>query len=181
MTERLIGKKAPYFEMKTAHGDGQGFGKVTLDDYKGKWLVMFFYPLDFTFVCPTEITGFNKKMDAFKKLNAEVLGVSTDSEHSHKAWINAPAAQGGIGKLEFPLASDMTQKVARDYGVLIEEEGIALRGLFIIDPDGIVRYSVIHDLNVGRSVDETIRVLEALQSGGLCPIDWHPGDEHLQV
>jgi alkyl hydroperoxide reductase subunit AhpC len=140
---------------------------------------MFFYPLDFTFVCPTEITAFNKKIDAFKNLNAEVLGVSTDSEHSHKAWINASSDQGGLGKLQFPLASDITHQVSKDYGVFIEEEGIALRGLFIIDPDGMLKYSVIHDLNVGRSVDETLRVLQALQSGGLCPIDWHPGDKHL--
>ncbi|SDL07009.1 peroxiredoxin [Natronincola ferrireducens] len=179
MTERLVGVQAPYFEMKTVDGEGQEFGRVSLDDYKGKWLVMFFYPLDFTFVCPTEITGFNKKIEDFRKMNADVLGVSTDSEHSHKAWINTAQDKGGLGQLAFPLASDMTQKVARDYGILIEEEGIALRGLFIIDPEGILRYSVVHDLNVGRSVDETIRVLQGLQSGGLCPIDWEPGDEHL--
>ncbi|MCC5911011.1 MAG: peroxiredoxin [Clostridiaceae bacterium] len=179
MAERAVGLQAPSFEMKTVDGQGQEFGYVRLEDYKGKWLVMFFYPLDFTFVCPTEITGFNKKIDEFKKLNAEVLGVSTDSEHSHKAWINTAQDQGGLGKLAFPLASDMTQKVAWDYGILIEEEGIALRGLFIIDPDGVLRYSVVHDLNVGRSVDETLRVLQGLQSGGLCPIDWEPGEEHL--
>ncbi|WZL72114.1 peroxiredoxin [Clostridiaceae bacterium 35-E11] len=179
MADRLVGKPAPHFAMKTVDGEGQNFGKVSLDDYKGKWLVMFFYPLDFTFVCPTEITAFNKKIDAFKSLNAEVLGVSTDSEHSHKAWIHASSDQGGLGKLQFPLASDITHQVSKDYGVFIEEEGIALRGLFIIDPDGMLKYSVIHDLNVGRSVDETLRVLQALQSGGLCPIDWHPGDENL--
>ena len=177
--ERMVGKRAPYFEMNTVDGEGKSFGKVTLDDYKGKWLVMFFYPLDFTFVCPTEIKGYNVKMEEFTKLNAEILGVSTDSEHSHKAWINLAHEQGGLGKLEFPLASDMTQRVAKEYGVLIEEEGIALRGLFIIDPEGVLRYSVIHDLNVGRSVDETLRVLQGLRSGGLCPIDWKPGDETL--
>lgn len=179
MASRLVGKPAPDFTMKTVDGDGQKFGKVSLSDYKGKWLVMFFYPLDFTFVCPTEIQGINSKINEFKKLNAEVLGVSTDSEHSHKAWINAAQDQGGLGKLQFPLASDMTQNVARDYGVLVEEEGIALRGLFIIDPEGTVRYSVIHDLNVGRSVDETLRVLQALKAGGLCPVDWKPGDDLL--
>ncbi|MFZ5966421.1 MAG: peroxiredoxin [Bacillota bacterium] len=179
MAERLVGRQAPHFEMKTVQGNGKEFGKVTLDNYKGKWLVMFFYPLDFTFVCPTEITGFNRRISDFQKMNAEVLGVSTDSEHSHKAWINAPKDQGGLGQLAFPLASDMTQKVARDYGILMEEDGIALRGLFIIDPEGVLRYSVVHDLNVGRSVDETLRVLQALQSGGLCPIDWQPGEEHL--
>ncbi len=179
MSERMVGLKAPHFEMKTVDGAGQEFSKVSLEDYKGKWLVMFFYPLDFTFVCPTEIQGINSKVDEFKKLNAEVLGISTDSEHSHKAWINAAQDQGGLGKLSFPLASDMTQKVAKDYGVLVEEEGIALRGLFIIDPEGILRYAVVHDLNIGRSVDETLRVLQALKAGGLCPVDWKPGEDLL--
>ncbi len=124
---------------------------------------MFFYPLDFTFVCPTEITAYSKAIEDFKSEGAEVLGISVDSEHSHKAWIN-----GDLGQLAFPLASDMTKKVSENYGVLLEDAGIALRGLFIIDPEGIVRYSVIHDLNVGRSVGETLRVLKALKTGGLC-------------
>lgn len=181
MAQRMVGAEAPFFQMKTVDGAGENFGNVSLNDYKGKWLVMFFYPLDFTFVCPTEITGFNKKVDEFTKLGAELLGVSTDSEHSHKAWINTAIEKGGLGTLKFPLASDMTQKVARDYGILIEEEGIALRGLFIIDPEGVLRYSVVHDLNVGRSVEETIRVLQALRSGGLCPIDWNPGEDTLDA
>lgn len=172
--ERLVGKKAPNFEMKTALGNGEDFGKVSLDDYKGKWLVMFFYPLDFTFVCPTEITAYSDRYEDFKKLGAEVFAASTDSEHSHKAWIN-----GDLGKLNFPLASDMTKEVAKDYGILVEEDGIALRGLFIIDPEGVVRYSVVHDLNVGRSVDETLRVLKALQTGGLCPVNWDEGQDLL--
>ncbi|WP_427339370.1 peroxiredoxin [Caloranaerobacter sp. DY30410] len=172
--ERLVGKPAPLFKMKTALGNGEGFGEVSLEDYKGKWLVMFFYPLDFTFVCPTEITGYSDRYEEFKAEGAEILAVSTDSEHSHKAWIN-----GDLGKINFPLASDFTKKVSKDYGVLVEEEGVALRGLFIIDPEGIVRYSVIHDLNVGRSVDETLRVLKALKTGGLCPVNWKPGDELL--
>jgi alkyl hydroperoxide reductase subunit AhpC len=172
--ERIVGKKAPQFNMATANGDGSSFGRVSLDDYKGKWLVLFFYPLDFTFVCPTEITGYSKRIDEFKAAGTEILGVSVDSEHSHKAWIN-----GDLGQLNFPLASDMTKQVSSDYGVLLEEAGIALRGLFIIDPEGDVKYSVIHDLNVGRSVDETLRVLKALQTGGLCPIDWDEGDATL--
>ncbi len=172
--ERLVGNKAPNFTMNTALGNGEGFGKVSLDDFKGKWLVMFFYPLHFTFVCPTEITAYSKRYEEFKAEGAEVFAASVDSEHSHKAWIN-----GDLGKLNFPLASDMTKNVAKDYGILLEEEGIALRGLFIIDPEGIVRYSVIHDLNVGRSVDETLRVLKALKTGGLCPIDWEEGQELL--
>lgn len=172
--ERIVGTKAPHFNMAIAKGDGSDFGRVSLEDYKGKWLVMFFYPLDFTFVCPTEITGYSKQHEAFKALDAEVLGISVDSEHSHKAWINS-----SLGKLNFPLAADLTKQVSRDYGVLIEEAGIALRGLFIIDPEGIVRYSVVHDLNVGRSVEETLRVLKALQTGGLCPVDWDEGEDLL--
>jgi len=173
--ERLVGRKAPDFTMKTCLGDGSGFGEVSLKDYEGKWLVMFFYPLDFTLIWPTELTGYSDKVGDFNKLNAEVLSVSTDSEHAHKAWINS-----SLGKLNYPMASDITMSVSRDYGVLIEEEGIALRGLFIIDPEGIVRYSVVHDLGVGRSVGETLRVLKALQSGGLCPVDWNEGDELLE-
>ena len=172
--DRLVGKKAPDFTMNTCDGEGCNFEPVSLKDYEGKWLVMFFYPLDFTFVCPTEITGYSKRVDDFKKEGAEVLAVSVDSEHSHKAWIGS-----SLGKVNFPIASDMTKKVSADYGVLIEDEGIALRGLFIIDPEGIVRYSVIHDLNVGRSVDETLRVLKALKTGGLCPADWEEGEELL--
>lgn len=171
---RIVGKKAPDFKMNTCLGDGSDFGKVSLADYEGKWLVMFFYPLDFTFVCPTEITGYSKRMDDFKKEGAEVLSVSVDSEHSHKAWINS-----SLGKINFPMASDMTKNVSADYGVLLEEEGVALRGLYIIDPEGVIRYSAIHDLNVGRSVDETLRVLKALKTGGLCPIDWDEGVELL--
>lgn len=172
--ERLIGKNAPSFSMSAALGDGSGFGKVSLDAYKGKWLVLFFYPLDFTFVCPTEITGFSKRYDEFVKLGADVLAVSVDSQFSHQAWINS-----SLGKTRFPIGSDITKAVSREYGVLIEEEGIALRGLFIVDPQGVLKYSVVNDLNVGRSVGETVRVLQALQSGGLCPIDWEPGQSTL--
>lgn len=171
---RLVGKEAPDFNMAMVTGDGKEFGRVSLDDYQGKWLVLFFYPLDFTFVCPTEITGYSKAHSEFKAAGAEILGVSIDSEHAHKAWIN-----GDLGQLKFPLASDITKSVSSDFGVLIEESGIALRGLFIIDPQGIVRYSVVHDLNVGRSVAETLRVLKALQTGGLCPMDWTEGEELL--
>jgi peroxiredoxin (alkyl hydroperoxide reductase subunit C) len=179
MAERLVGKKAPDFKMETALGNGEGFGKVSLSDYKGKWLVFFFYPLDFTFVCPTEITALSEAYDEFKKRNCEVLGVSTDSIHSHRAWINTPREDNGLGKLNYPLASDITKQVAREYGVLIEEEGIALRGLFIIDPEGELKYAVVHHNDIGRSVEETLRVLDALQSGGLCPVGWKKGDKHL--
>ncbi len=179
MAERLVGKPAPAFTMETVSGDGQEFGKVSLEDYRGKWLVFFFYPLDFTFVCPTEITALSDAYGDFQTLDTEVLGVSIDSVHSHKAWINASSDIGGLGKINFPLASDITKKVASDYGVLIEEEGVALRGLFIIDPEGELKYQVVNHNDVGRSVEETLRVLQALQSGGLCPMNWKPGDQNL--
>jgi peroxiredoxin (alkyl hydroperoxide reductase subunit C) len=179
MAERLVGRPAPNFSMETANGDGNGFGAANLSDYRGKWLVFFFYPLDFTFVCPTEITALSEAASEFRKLNTEILGVSVDSKHSHKAWINTPRNDNGLGQLNFPLAADITKQVARDYGVLIEEEGIALRGLFIIDPDGELKYQVVNHNDVGRSVEETLRVLQALQSGGLCPMNWKPGDKNL--
>ncbi|MGO4370068.1 peroxiredoxin [Paenibacillus sp. YIM B09110] len=179
MAERLVGRPAPDFTMETATGNGQDFGTASLSDYKGKWLVLFFYPLDFTFVCPTEITALSLAAEQFNNLNTEILGVSVDSKHSHRAWINTPVNDNGLGQLSFPLAADITKNVARDYGVLIEEEGIALRGLFIIDPEGEVKYQVVNHNDVGRSVEETLRVLQALQSGGLCPINWKPGQSHL--
>jgi len=179
MSTRLVGKQAPDFTMQSVSGDGEKFSKVSLADYKGKWLVFFFYPLDFTFVCPTEITALSDAYGVFQDLDTEILGVSTDSQYSHRAWIQTPKDSNGLGQLNFPLASDITQKVARDYGVLIEEEGIALRGLFIIDPDGELKYQVVNHNDVGRSVDETLRVLQALQSGGLCAANWRAGDKNL--
>ncbi len=174
-----VGQKAPDFSMPTTEDIETLEHVAKLEDYQGKWLVLFFYPLDFTFVCPTEIKGFNSRLDQFKKIGAEVLGVSTDSVYSHRAWIRASKDEGGLGELNFPLASDITKQVSREYGVLIEEEGVALRGLFIINPEGIIRYQVVSDLNVGRSVDEILRVLKGLQTGGLCPIDWQPGQKTL--
>lgn len=174
-----VGQKAPDFIMSTTENLETLDHVVKLGDYQGKWLILFFYPLDFTFVCPTEIRGFNSRIDELKSLGVEVLGVSTDSVYSHRAWIKASKAEGGLGELRYPLASDITKQVAQDYGVLIEEKGISLRGLFIIDPEGIIRYQVVSDLNIGRSVDEIIRVLHALQTGGLCPIDWQVGEKTL--
>jgi peroxiredoxin (alkyl hydroperoxide reductase subunit C) len=176
---RLVGKKAPEFKMATTKDLDKLNHVASLEDYKGKWLVFFFYPLDFTFVCPTEITAFNDRYEEFRDLNCEILGVSTDSVYSHRAWIRTPREENGLGELKFPLASDITKEVSRNYGVLIEDEGIALRGLFIIDPEGVIRYQVVHHNNIGRNVDETLRVLEALQSGGLCPANWRPGQAHL--
>jgi peroxiredoxin (alkyl hydroperoxide reductase subunit C) len=152
---------------------------VSLADYKGKWLVMLFYPMDFTFVCPTEVTAFSDRIEEFHDIGAEVIGVSTDSVHTHRAWVNTSKEQNGLGGLKYPLAADQTLKVSRDYDVLIEDQGVALRGLFIIDPDGVLQYEVIHNLNVGRSVDETLRIIQALQTGGRCAADWRPGQKNL--
>jgi peroxiredoxin (alkyl hydroperoxide reductase subunit C) len=174
-----VGKPAPSFTMKTTANLETLDSVVSLADYRGKWLVMFFYPLDFTFVCPTEILAISDRYDEFVALGADVLGISTDSVFSHKAWIETPRNKGGIEGLKFPLASDMTKQVAYGYNVLVEEEGYALRGLFIINPEGVLQYMVIQNENTGRSVDETLRVLQALQTGGLCGANWKPGEKTL--
>jgi len=172
-TQAKVGEPAPNFTLDAVVA--KEFKKVSLTDYRGKWVVLFFYPLDFTFVCPTEIKGFNQALDSFNKLNAVVLGGSVDSKFSHLAWIK----RGDLGELNYPLLSDFRKEVAGRYGILDEKEGAALRALFIIDPNGILQYQLVHNLSVGRSVEETLRVLEALQTGELCPIGWHPGDKTL--
>lgn len=175
----FVGHPAPDFEMKSTKDLNDLDQTVKLSDYRGKWLVFFYYPADFTFVCPTEIQALNDRLQEFNDLDCEVLGCSTDSVHSHRAWINTPKDKDGLGSIDYPLAADFTKEVSRKYDVLVEETGQALRGLFIIDPDGILRYQVVHDLDIGRSVDETLRVLEALQAGGLCPANWKPGEKML--
>ncbi|MBV9924701.1 MAG: peroxiredoxin [Acidobacteria bacterium] len=181
MAEAKVGQPAPSFDMPSTKNLEKLNENVQLDDYKGRWLVLLFYPLDFTFVCPTELTAFSDRYEDFEGIGAAVIGISTDSVHSHRAWLKTPRDKGGVEGLRYPLASDITKAVARDYGVLIEDKGVALRGLFVIDPEGTLRYSVIHDLNVGRSADETLRVIQALQTGGLCQADWRPGQETLKV
>lgn len=176
---RLVGNPAPDFKMTAAKGDGSGFEEVSLEGYKGKWLVFFFYPRDFTFVCPTELRSINSVYKGFVGLDAEVLACSTDSEYSHQAWLKADAESGGLGLMEYPIAADTTQKVADAYGVLDKETGAAYRGLFIIDPEGVIQYEVVHNLDIGRNAKETLRVLKALQSGGLCPANWAPGESTL--
>lgn len=168
-----VGEPAPNFTLDAVIG--KEFKKVSLTDYRGKWVVLFFYPLDFTFVCPTEIKGFNQALNSFSELNAVVLGASVDSKFSHLAWIQ----RGDLGDLNYPLLSDFKKEVAERYGILDEAEGTALRGLFIIDPNGVLQYELVHNLSVGRSVEETLRVLEALQTGELCPLGWHKGDKTL--
>jgi len=177
----LVQKEAPTFEADAVVK--ADFTTVNLEGYKGKWVVLFFYPLDFTFVCPTEITAFNDSLDAFQGLNAEVIGVSTDSKFSHLAWVNTPRTEGGLGELQYPLVADFTKQISADYGVLLDG-GMALRGLFIIDPEGKVVYETIHDLNIGRNIGETLRVLKALQfsaeHGEVCPANWEPGTDSMK-
>jgi len=169
----MIGQPAPQFTAE-AVVDGGDFKKISLSDYKGKWVVLFFYPLDFTFVCPTEITQFRDTLPEFKEQGAEVLGVSIDSVHAHKRWI-----KDDLGDLNYPLIGDVTKQMSRDYNVLLPEAGIATRGTFIIDPEGMVQYMGIHNLNVGRDTSEVLRVLTGLKSGELCAAGWKKGDNHL--
>jgi len=176
-----VGEHAPDFDMPSTKNMETLAENVKLSDYKGKWLILMFYPLDFTFVCPTELTAFSDRIDELNGVGAEVIGVSTDSVHSHRAWIKTPRDQNGVADLQFPLASDVGGKLARKYNILVEDANIALRGLFIIDLEGVLKYAVTHDLNIGRSVDETLRVLQGLQTGGLCAADWMPGEENLTV
>jgi alkyl hydroperoxide reductase subunit AhpC len=179
-----VGQPAPAFTLPSTKGatSAKNLGApISLSDYKGKWLIFFFYPLDFTFVCPTEIRALSDRLDEIQELDTEVLGASTDSVHSHLAWLNTPVAKNGIAGTRYPLVADFTKEVARAYGVLDGASGVAQRGLFIIDPEGVLRYTVVTNDNVGRSVDETLRVLQALQTGGLCPAEWEPGKELLTV
>jgi peroxiredoxin 2/4 len=177
----MVGQPAPDFDMASTKNIEKLNENVKLADYRGRWVVLLFYPLDFTFVCPTELTLFSDRYEDFQGIGADVIGVSTDSVYSHRAWIKTPRDKGGVEDLKYPLAADATKNVARDYGVLIEDRGIALRGLFIIDPEGILRYKVVHDLNIGRSAEETLRVIQALQTGGLCQAEWKPGQKTLNA
>ena len=168
----LVTKPAPSFEAEAVI-DGQ-IASVKLSDYEGKWVILFFYPLDFTFVCPTEIREFNEMSDQFADAGAQVLSVSTDSVYSHLAW-----QKHDLGTIGYPMLADMTKRISRDYRVLLEDEGVALRGLFIIDPEGVVQYELVHSLSVGRNVAEILRVLQAIQTGELCPVGWEPGSDTL--
>ncbi len=181
VTIAKVGKSAPDFNLPSTKNMETLAENVSLSDYKGKWLILLFYPLDFTFHCPTELTAFSDRLDEIYGIGAEVLGVSTDSVHSHRAWIKTPRDQNGIEGLAYPLISDVGGRLAAKYNILVEEANIALRGLFIINPEGVLQYAVVHDLNIGRSVDETLRVLQGLQTGGLCSADWTPGQDNLSV
>ncbi|CAL8072908.1 unnamed protein product [Calicophoron daubneyi] len=178
-----VQKPAPDF-CGTAVVSGE-FKEIKLNDFKGKYLILFFYPLDFTFVCPTEIIAFSDRIKEFEEAGAAVVGCSTDSQFSHLAWINTPRKEGGLGGLRYPLLSDFRKQISRDYGVLLEDAGIALRGLFIINPEGVVRQITVNDLPVGRSVDEVLRLLRGFQytdkHGEVCPANWKPNSPTIKA
>jgi len=180
----LVAKKAPDFKATAVLPD-LSFKDVKLSDYKGKWVVLFFYPLDFTFVCPTEIIAFSDRVADFKAIGVELLGVSVDSHFSHHAWMSQDRKAGGIKGNQYALIADTTKAISRDYGVLIEEAGIALRGLFVINPEGVVEAATVHNLPVGRSVDETLRVIKAFQfvakHGEVCPANWTEGKSSMKA
>lgn len=179
----LIGNKAPDFTAK-AVVKGEIVENFKLSDHEGKHVVLFFYPLDFTFVCPTEIHAFQDKLAEFEKRGTQVIGVSTDSHFSHLAWLNTPKAHGGIEGVQYPLVADFTKTISRDYDVLVEGAGIALRGLFLIDKSGVVQHSVVNNLPLGRSIDEALRMVDALQfteeHGEVCPANWHEGEKSMK-
>ena len=178
----LVGKKAPEFKANCV--SNCTLGTTSLSDYEDRYTILFFYPLDFTFVCPTELHAFQEKLEEFKKLNCELVGCSVDSHFSHLAWVNTPKAQGGIEGVTYTLVSDLGGKIAESYGIL-SPEGVAYRGLFLIDKKGIVRHQVVNDLPLGRSVDEALRVLKALQHteehGEVCPANWNQGDKAIKA
>jgi peroxiredoxin 2/4 len=179
----LVTKEAPDFTAQAVMPDNS-FAELKLSSYRGKYVVLFFYPMDFTFVCPSEIIAFNAALKKFEAKHTQVLGVSCDSQFTHLAWKETARDQGGIGKIDYPLVSDITKQISRNFGVLLEDAGVALRGLFLIDKSGVVRHALINDLPLGRSVDEALRVLDALQfheeHGDVCPANWHSGDEAMK-
>lgn len=180
----LIQNKAPGFEAEAIYSDGL-IRPINLYDYRGKYVVLFFYPMDFTFVCPTEIIVLSQRIKEFSQRGTEVLGVSVDSVHSHAAWRSMPRREGGIGEITFPLISDLDKTISRSYGVLLDRPSVALRGTFLIDQKGIVRSVMINDLPLGRNIDEVLRLLDALQQveqhGEVCPANWQVGQETMKA
>jgi alkyl hydroperoxide reductase subunit AhpC len=178
----LVAKPAPNFTAQAVMPDGS-FKEIKLSDYKGKYVILFFYPLDFTFVCPTEIIAFSTSMDEFKKRNTEVLGVSVDSHFSHLAWRNTDRKNGGLGDIAYPLVSDLNKKITYDYGVM-HEAGIAFRGLFLVDKEGVIQHQLINNLPLGRNIDEALRMVDALQfhenNGEVCPANWKEGEDGMK-
>lgn len=179
----LVTREAPLFRAEAVMPDNS-FAEVSLAQYRNRYVVLFFYPLDFTFVCPTEIIAFSEAADEFEKLNVQLLGCSVDSKYSHYAWINTPRSKGGLGSIRFPLVSDLNKIISAAYGVLLPEQGVALRGLFLIDRQGIVQHELVNNLPLGRDVEETLRIVQALQfhekNGEVCPANWHKNLEGLK-
>ena len=179
----LVGRKAPDFDVAAVVNGSQFVDSCKLSDFKGKYVVLFFYPLDFTFVCPTELHAFQEKIQEFRDRNVELIGCSVDSKFSHFAWLNTPRSHGGIKGVTYTLLSDLNKSVAADYDVLLEGEGIALRGLFLIDKEGVVQHQVVNHLALGRNIDEVIRLVDALQfteeHGEVCPANWNKGDKTM--
>ncbi len=178
----LITREAPDFTAQAVMPD-DAFTEIKLSSYRGKYVLLFFYPLDFTFVCPSEILAFNSQLPRFREKGCEVLGVSIDSQYTHFAWRQTPVEKGGIGQIEFPLVSDLNKSIAKDYGVLLNDQ-VALRGQFLIDRNGIIRHCLINDLPLGRNVEEALRTLDALQftekHGEVCPANWRHGQEGMK-
>ena len=178
----LVTRQAPDFTATAVMGDNSFKEDFKLSDYRGKYVILFFYPLDFTFVCPSEIIAFDKALEKFKEKNCEVIGVSIDSQFTHWAWKNTPVNDGGIGNIKYPLVADLDKTISRQYGVLLDM-GVALRGTFLIDKEGAVRHAVINDLPLGRSIDEALRMVDALEfheaHGDVCPANWKEGEEAM--
>lgn len=184
-TMSLVGKHAPDFELE-GYFNGQ-FSKYKLSGYRGKWVILLFYPLDFTFVCPTEVLNFSAAAGKFIEVGCQIFGISVDSAYVHKAWVDTKREDGGLGgSLNYPLLSDLNKVAARDYGILMENEGVALRGLFLVGPDGMIMHATINNLSVGRSVTEAMRILKAFQfvsthAGQVCPADWEEGKDTMSA
>ena len=178
----LVAKPAPDFTATAVMPDNSYKDDFKLSEYRGKYVVLFFWPLDFTFVCPSEVLAFDKALPKFKAKNTEIIGVSVDSQYTHYAWRSIPAEQGGIGSVQFPLVADLTKQISRDYGVLFDD-AVALRGLFLLDKSGVVRHALVNDLPLGRNVNEALRMVDALQfheeHGDVCPANWQEGDEGM--
>ena len=179
----LVGRKAPDFDVAAVVNGSEFVDSCKLSDYKGKYVVLFFYPLDFTFVCPTELHAFQEKLEEFRDRNVELIGCSVDSKFSHYAWLHTPRTQGGIKGITYTLLSDLNKTVSADYDVLLEGAGIALRGLFLIDKEGVVQHQVVNSLSLGRNIDEVLRLVDALQfteeHGEVCPANWNKGDKTM--
>ncbi|CAG9855937.1 unnamed protein product [Phyllotreta striolata] len=178
----LVGKRAPVFK-ETALLNGS-FKEISLDDYKGQYVVLFFYPMDFTFVCPTEIIAFSEAVKEFKKIKTQLIACSTDSQYTHLAWTQMPRKLGGLGDVHIPILADKSMKIARAYGILDEKAGVTFRALFIIDGKGFLRQVTVNDMSVGRSVEETLRLVMAFQFneeyGDVCPVNWKPGEKTIK-